>query len=398
MEDKTQKERLEQELRFLKESFEAEVISKEEYEKGKERIEKKLKDIKLAEKEQSGEDAKKEALEKQEETEETKYAGTEPKEEKKIKLRVIQDEAEEHEHLHVPIKVEAAEKIEETLPQKPVTEPIYEKKESKFFKYAVVFIVLILVAFFSYSFLKDKGTEKTTGGAKFMALCNSDEDCRQEGKEGFCINPATQNANCEFKAAKSNIVVLNDRKNCFNCDTQRVLGILENWFGAISIKEIDYNTEKGRELAEKFDANVLPVYILDENITKKPSFEQFKQAIVRKDNSYILSEDAAGSAFYFKRDNLPNKLDLFVIPDDKSSISAEKNLKEFLEAFKEAKFDKHTPGDKLTKELGIKSFPAFLVNGRVKFSGVQSAGTIKENFCKLNNLPACETTLSKNLI
>ena len=34
MDDKTQKERLEQELRFLKESFEAEVISKEEFDKG----------------------------------------------------------------------------------------------------------------------------------------------------------------------------------------------------------------------------------------------------------------------------------------------------------------------------------------------------------------------------
>ena len=37
MDDKNQKERLEQELRFLKESFEAEVISKEEFEKFEER-------------------------------------------------------------------------------------------------------------------------------------------------------------------------------------------------------------------------------------------------------------------------------------------------------------------------------------------------------------------------
>ena len=35
MEEKTQKERLEQELRFLKESLEAEIISNEEYEKAK---------------------------------------------------------------------------------------------------------------------------------------------------------------------------------------------------------------------------------------------------------------------------------------------------------------------------------------------------------------------------
>src|SRR3989338_5677713 len=40
--DASQKDRLEQELRFLKESFDAEVISNEEFEKGKERVEKKL--------------------------------------------------------------------------------------------------------------------------------------------------------------------------------------------------------------------------------------------------------------------------------------------------------------------------------------------------------------------
>ena len=48
MDDNNQKERLEQELRFLKESFEAEVISKEECEKGKERVENKLKDIEIS--------------------------------------------------------------------------------------------------------------------------------------------------------------------------------------------------------------------------------------------------------------------------------------------------------------------------------------------------------------
>ena len=40
--DPDQRERLEQELRFLKESLDAEVISKEEYERGKQRIDNKL--------------------------------------------------------------------------------------------------------------------------------------------------------------------------------------------------------------------------------------------------------------------------------------------------------------------------------------------------------------------
>ena len=56
MDDKSQRERLEQELRFLKESFEAEVISKEEFKKGKDRLEEKLKEIQNTAKEISDED------------------------------------------------------------------------------------------------------------------------------------------------------------------------------------------------------------------------------------------------------------------------------------------------------------------------------------------------------
>lgn len=368
MDDKTQRERLEQELRFLKESFEADVISNEEYEKGKDRIEKKLKDIKRAEKEQIKEETKKETLEKQEKIQETMDVKTELKEEKKIKLKVIQDETFEEQKQE---QFQVTEQKELQKVQEPKIEISEHKKEGKFFKYAVVFVVLSLVIFFSYSFIKEK-KPKTTEQTAFAAEA--------------------------IETPKINVIVLNDRKDCFNCDTQRVLGILESWLGAISVKEIDYNTEKGKELAEEFGARMLPMYILDENITKKPSFKQIRQTIVGKGSSYILSEDAASSAFYFKRDNIPNKLDLFVIPADKSSISAEMNLKGFLENFKEVKFERHLRDDSLTQELGIKTFPVFLVNNRIKFSGVQSAATIKDNFCKLNKLKECEKNLSKSLI
>ena len=234
---------------------------------------------------------------------------------------------------------------------------------------------------------------------KFAAACSSNDDCRQEGKESICINPAAKNAKCEFKEIlKTNVVVLNDRHNCFNCDTQRVLNIMENWFGAINAEEIDYNTQEGKNIAEKFDAKMLPMYILDENITNNSGFEQFKHAFVKKDSSYALSDDAAGSTFFIKRENIQNKLDFFIISGDDASVKAEKNLREFLESFKEVKFEKHLSDDSLAKELGIRNFPAFLVNNRVKFSGVLAAETIKENFCKMNKLPQCEKSLSKSLV
>ena len=459
MDDKTQKGRLEQELRFLKESFEAEVISKEEFEKGRNRIEKKINEMKhlldepvkeqhdeepyivygeqIIKEEESAEgqkeelsntvdvknepateDAKnftenmsqsnesKEKIEEEIKAEEPKKeVAIEAKKEEKIKLRVIQDDGGLDEHFeHAQVMVDTQEKAESSTllpPEKPEEDATGQKQESKFFKYAVVFVVLALVVFFSYSFLKNKYEiqEKAVSGVEFVAACSSNEDCKQEGKEGFCLDPATKEAKCEFKEIpKINIMVLNNKRDCFNCDAQRILNILESWFGSINAEEINYNTDKGKALAEEFNASMLPMYILDENIVKQPKFEQFKQIFVKKGSSYVLSGDAAASSFYANRDNIPNKLDLFVIQGDANSIKAEKNLKEFLDNFGNVKFEKQLAGGKLAEEFGIKSFPTFLVNNLVKFSGVHTADTIKSNFCKLNDAQDCNKTLSKSLV
>ena len=368
MDNDNAKEKLEQELRFLKESFDAEVISKEEFEKGSDRIEKKLNEIGSPVNEQND----------KQESENSKTEESEKKPDGKIKLNVIQD-GEDGEYFERNPK-EQTEKIQ-----------VYnEKKESKFFKYAVVFVVLALVAFFSYSLINSdkntqaKASDPKTNEIKFAAVCSSDKECNMEGKTGICINPGAKNAGCEFIwETKTNMIVLNGRHECFNCDTRRVLGILEGWFGPINSNEIDYSTDNGKNLAEKLGVNSLPAYVLDNNITKNPAFEQFNPTFLKKGDYYVLSEDAAGSTFYFRRENIPNRLDFFVRIGDKASLKAENNLKEFIDNFKDVKFEKHFSNDKFTGEIGISSFPSFLVNNRIKFSGTQPAETIKENFCKL---------------
>jgi hypothetical protein len=362
MDDKTQKERLEQELKFLKESFEAEVISNEEFDKGKDRIEKKLREIRKLEQK-----SKEPKLEEQKRDEGT---GEKPspviiREGETIKLKVIQDEAEpDHHENPEPVQIKSMEEKAPALEQKT------DEKGDKFFKYAVVFVVLLLAVFFLYSIFNGRSLiNEKAGPVKAAAL----------------------------QASKTNVLVVNDRQNCFNCDPQRVLGILESWFGELNVREISYNSDQGRKLAEKFDTGLLPLYILDGNISNKPEFGKFRQAFAKKNNSYILNDDAAGSTFYFKRGNTPNKLDLFIKADD-AGIKAENNLREFLVAFGEVKFEKRLPSDSLTKELGIKSFPAFLINNRVKFSGISAPEDIKNNFCRLNKLPKCNVSLSKSLV
>ena len=49
------------------------------------------------------------------------------------------------------------------------------------------------------------------------------------------------------------------------------------------------------------------------------------------------------------------------------------------------------------QELGITTYPTFLVNNQIKFSGVQAADTIKEKFCELNVLGECSIGLSQDI-
>lgn len=360
--DNEAREKLEQELRFLKESFDAEVISKEEYEKGKERIEKKLQG--------NGNNGNGESIETQKpEKTEGKSEGT-------------------------------TESIKDLEAQQPPAETKEDKKESKAFKYAVVFVVLALIVFFGYSLLNQNNSpeKEETKSAKFIPVCSSDKDCINSSIQGACLEPGTKDAKCQYPIKKTKVIVLNGRNNCFNCGTERVLGIIESWFGALDVKEVDYASEQGKELADKFGLNILPAYMFESDIANSAAYNKIKQTFTSKNGSYILSDNAAASTFYFRRENMSNRLDFFSRERDASSINAEKNLNEFLEAFPDVKFEKHSSSSDLAKELGIKSFPAFLVNNRVKFASIHPAETVKGNFCALNKLEECEKELSNSLI
>ena len=51
----------------------------------------------------------------------------------------------------------------------------------------------------------------------------------------------------------------------------------------------------------------------------------------------------------------------------------------------------------LRNQLAITAYPAFLVNNKLKFSGVQSAEAIKGKFCEMNDLEECDVILSEDI-
>jgi len=417
--DKEQRERLEQELRFLKESLEADVISKDDYERGKERIERKLKEIEERPEEKVEEEPKEE---KEEIKEEPKIEIKEIKEEHPKRIEEVEEEKEPEEgevkeeapKVEEKKEEEAEEKEEEKKegieeekeptegePKKEEKEEPEEIKISKKWLYGMAILIIAAILFFSIrgcykpmeeTQLEEKPTEE------FTPVCSSNSDCKQEGMVGICLNPDTKEAKCEFKEdIRTNLIVIDDR-DCKLCDSSGMKKIIKEIFPNVKIKEIDYETAEAKRLIDKFDINALPAYIFDSNVSEAINFNDFKTALIKKGNNYVIANTASGAIYYFKRLFIKNKLDLYVLPETTEKIEA--SMQEVLNLFKDKiNFTKHIviegQKDILERELAINTYPAFLLNNQLKFRGVLPANIIKERICDINYFEECSKELSK---
>jgi len=497
MEDKI---KLEEELEFLKESFDAEVISKVEYEKAKARIKAQLNSIKAKKeekpkKEPASKEKTAENIQEEVKTEEEKseIKGEEPKPEVEVQKEKPEEGAkaeEKKEGLKVeekkkePVikeekKVEEVKKVSETqsvsddaqkakLSDKAEVKPEEEKKEEPSLKEekieikeikepskikeaeepkkeseadkaeheetkeidekekdtndiltsrngfpeedtkkktsmwvpVVSGVLLLVIVYFSFLFLLNNGAGEKEA-TEIPPACFSDDNCLKEGMIGLCSNPGSQDAECEFKEdAKINLIVLNT-KDCFNCDTSRVEKIIKKWFPSVIKKEIEFSSEEGTALAKNLNIELLPSFIFNSSLEEASRYEELKSIFSKVNSNYILSPSASGSAYYISRGEIPNKLEVFLMKDDASTEKAEKNIEEFLKLFDgSVDYKKHIvdKGSSLINELRINTFPTFLVNNKIRFSGVQPPEKIKDHFCKVNSLDKCSSKLSENLV
>jgi len=143
----------------------------------------------------------------------------------------------------------------------------------------------------------------------------------------------------------------------------------------------------------------LPGYIFDSNFAEAYNYNKLSNAFKEVKSSFVMKNVVANANYYFEREEIPNKLDLFLQQGQEASSKAEENLKEFLDAFDgKVVFEKHYANDKIVKDLGINTFPTFLISNKIKFSGVQPADKIRENFCQLNKVAECALGFSKSLV
>lgn len=377
----SEKEKLEQELKFLQESLEAEVITKEEYEKGKERIEKKLQEI---EEKERGESKEIQDIEKTEELKEPKMEISSETKETVEEKKELTEEAEVKEEKVPSEEIKEEEKIEEEKPKEAIkTEEKAEAQEIMKRKTKVTIGIITIIGIIILAYI--------------LFNIKSEDNIRSEEVEITKIPEIVS----EFKEEpRISLIIIND-KNCLSCDSERMVQILKQLFPQIVPIYIDYNTTQGKELINRFDIDALPAYLLDKNVTKSSRFNEFKIALINKNSTYIIKPTAAGANLYFKRKEIPKRLELFIESESNLTPIVMSRIQEILNLFgNKIEFIKHDVDRKekhmLAKELGITSYPSFLINNKLKFSGVQSAEKIKERFCELNKLKECEKKLSLN--
>lgn len=431
-------EQLEKELKFLKESFESDIISEEEYKKRKETIEKKLTDIEEKGTKEAEQEEKKEDIEKKEEMQEIKKEEHEEKAEeeetkdtkeeikieeiKQEKLKEAEEEKQEVEDKEEEQKAEdETEETEESEKEEEKKEEPKDKEEEREVNdeeigglqeeekpgkkkktKLIMFSILIVIVFLIFYFYAFKATnEEKEDIIEFQPECVSDGDCETPNKIGTCLNPNTAEAVCEFIEDKeTRLTIIND-ENCISCDTTRMLQIIKQLFPLVEITEINSDSEEGRKLISQLSLEALPSYVFESDIQETINFNKFKRALVEKQDKFIINPAASGSNYYFKRKSIRNKLDLFVLPSTPSSV--EDNLQEVLELFEDnINYSKHIISDEneeknLYKDFGITTYPVFIINNKLKFTGIQSAESIKSKFCELNQLSECKIQLSASL-
>ena len=287
--------KLERELKFIEGSFKSGIISRTEFEQAKKRVEEKLTKARL------------------EETDS-------PKEEvKPIENRVVVDKSPEP-------KVTEERQVEKK-PKSNLKLETYGSKHQQPKKSSMVVLIasilLIVVLFISFNSGDEEGIVKVPIDDEKSA-CDSDLDCYKPGFTGICENPSTKDALCTFEeSVKINIQVIVPR-DCPVCDIGRMQNTLNQLYPGATYEIVDANDAE--DIISDFDINVLPAFVLDDEVEDTARFGDTKSTLIKGDNSYLFKPSATGSPYFFNNKDVKENIVLFIDPYSSASQKAFDNL------------------------------------------------------------------------
>ncbi|MBI2138535.1 hypothetical protein HYU13_03025 [Candidatus Woesearchaeota archaeon] len=439
--------RAEQELRFMRESLDAGVISQEEFSKAERRIRqhiRKLEEQAVQEPSVSESPSPEPSANQSDQPDEpvTEEKAERPKriarrreivEEKSPSAEAIVEAAAAEENLgemdeaaqegisnesyiqddEVPAK-ESSRSIgipsrKEEREEKPMARPRARKEKKVSFdeqtvlqepaaggvswKLAIVTIVVagLFVAFFyaRAAWNQPRPEPMKESSPLLLMECKSDSDCGADGKIGVC-----RDGGCLYGGETSPALTVVNDGSCLWCSSERMVTTLLEIFPGISVEHVDIKeSDKGALLAEEFKLQTLPAYILNASIAKAPGFSGFQRALLAAGSGYVVNGRASGAPYFYKNPAKPSRLDVFYSPETEQSILGV--LESFSKTFGESvRIEKHLAerGKKgaLAESFWVSSYPSYVVNNQMKFSGILTPELLRERFCVMNQLEQCK--------
>ncbi len=140
-----------------------------------------------------------------------------------------------------------------------------------------------------------------------VPVCAKDSDCpAKDSKIPLCENAGTAEAKCSEKEDVRVDAILLTSKQCPDCDISEALQQLKTIFLNLEGKQVDIDTEEGKQLAEKYGIEKLPIIFLSKSLKETFIWEkqgdQIKEAFVEKDDIFLIKPELTNAHFFVDAD------------------------------------------------------------------------------------------------
>jgi len=162
-----------------------------------------------------------------------------------------------------------------------------------------------------------------------LPRCFSDNNCKKEGFFGACKDAGSLKSQCEFKKANEVRMLVITSKECIICETAPVVSYFKKQFPGLSVSYIYYPDKKADGFIKDFEVLGLPAYFLGKEAGKEKNFDNLKGNLKLKGDYYMVMPYFSGFSYFFNREKIKDKLDVFISLYDKTTAQLLDVIKEF---------------------------------------------------------------------
>ncbi|MDD3987735.1 MAG: hypothetical protein WC293_00115 [Candidatus Omnitrophota bacterium] len=175
-------------------------------------------------------------------------------------------------------------------------------------------------------------SDKITDDPQVLSIlprCFSDNNCKQDGLVGSCLDAGEGNSRCLFSEAVKVKLTVVTAKDCAACNTEAAVNSLKQKLPGLEVASLYYPQKEAIGLIEKLGLSGLPAYILDAGIEKTQVFDNLKGNLEKTGDSYILKPEVAGVAYLLDREAIKGRLDVFISLYNKDAFEILELVRDF---------------------------------------------------------------------